>query len=514
MWNTIKTKMRRWMNVLFGKNKKLQEIVKTQVSEEHYKRIDVWKALYAGYYEDFHRIKYHTIDGQKTRTMKSLNMAKVVSQELAKIIFTENVQINISDTGFKKNIDDSLKLNRFYKVFQGKLEQMFGLGGLVLKAHPKELPLGSATSHKLVITYVTPDCFIPLSYEADEIIEGVFLTITKKEKKTYCLFEFHKWEVVTVPGEDGGEPTSKKVYTITNELYERDHNSTDDAKKVDLDILYPELEEHVGIENLTQPLFQYIRPNIANNFDLQSPMGISIFANSLDVLYAIDTAFDSFVREFRMGKRKVIVPAQAIKSVIDPTTGETSRYFDANDEAYQAFNFADPEKQKIQDNTVSLRVDEHVAGINALLNLLAMQTGFSAGTFTFDGQGLKTATEVVSENSKTYQTKQVNEQFIEEGLSKFIHTLGEVAALYEIFDAPSEDYDIEFYWDDTIVKDKYTDSDFYIKLKNAGIVTSKYALMKILDFTEEDADQMMKDIQEQNKSMNPDVDSIIGGEFE
>jgi A118 family predicted phage portal protein len=512
MWNNMVSKMRRWISVLFGKNKKLSEIVQTQVSEDHYKAVEMWKALYAGYCEEFHRVKYHTIEGQKTRTMKTLNMPKVVSQELAKIIFTENVDINISDDTFEENIEYTFKSNRFYKVFQSKLENMFALGGLVLKAHPKELPLGSMQSHKLIISYVTPDCFIPISWENEEINEGAFMTITRKGDKVYCLFEFHKWELTTVETEEGNR--QEKVYTITNELYEADKNVAADAKKVSLDTLYPELTPVTTIENLTQPLFQYIRPNIANNKDLQSPLGISIFANSLDTLYGIDTAFDSFIREFRMGKRKIIVPAQAIKTVVDPETGTMNRYFDANDEAYQAFNMADPEKQKIQDNTVSLRVEEHIAGINALLNLLAMQTGFSAGTFTFDGQGVKTATEVVSENSKTYQTKQVNEQFIEEGLAKFIHTLGEVAALYDIFDGPPENYEIEFYWDDTIVKDKYSDSDFYIKLKNAGIVTSKYALMKILDFTEEDADQMMKDIAEQNKSMNPDVDTILGGDFE
>lgn len=493
--------------MLFTRNKKLSEIVKTQVSEEHYQMVETWKALYAGYYEEFHKVKYHTIEGQKTRTMKTLNMAKVVSQELAKIIFTENVIINISNEPFKDNVDNVLSGNRFHKVFQSRLEQMFALGGLVLKANPKAKPDGT---YKLLISYVTPDCFIPISYESDEIHEGVFLKITKKENKTYCLFEFHRWEYK----KDEETKELKKVYTITNELYERDSYNSEDAKKVPLETLYEELDEVTVIEGLTQQLFQYIRPNIANNKDLQSPLGISVFANSHDVLYAIDNAFDSFVREFKLGKRKIIVPAAAIRTVIDPVTGGSSRYFDADDEAYQAFNIAEPEKQKIMDNTVDLRVEEHVNAINALLNLLAMQTGFSAGTFTFDGQGVKTATEVVSENSKTYQTKQVNEQYIEEGLKKFIHTIGEVAALYDIFDAPPDEYDIELYWDDTIIKDKYTDSDFYIKLKTNGLVTAEYAVMKILDLTEKEAKTMIENIKAENQTMNPDISDIIGGGLE
>ncbi|HSH52499.1 MAG TPA: phage portal protein, partial [Bacteroidales bacterium] len=121
---------------------------------------------------------------------------------------------------------------------------------------------------------------------------------------------------------------------------------------------------------------------------------------------------------------------------------------------------------------------------------------------------VKTATEIVSENSKTYQTKQVNEELIEEGLRRFIHTLAEVIELYDIDSVPDE-YDIEFFWDDTIVKDKYTDSDFFIKLKDGDLITAKYALMKILDFTEEQAEEMMEQVAAEKRSVNPDINELL-----
>lgn len=504
----MKSKFRRWIDVLFGKNKKIEEIVQSQVGEEHYKRVEMWKALYSGYCKDIHDVKFHTIEkGTKTRKLHSLKMPKVISQELAKLIFTEKVNINIDNEKYSDNIHKALNDSRFYKVFQSKVENMFALGGLVLKAQPKEKEDGT---FKLSISYVTPDCFIPISWEDDIITEGVFVKITRKENKIYYLFEFHKWEVVSVIEEGSNEKEAKKIYVITNELYVSDKETEMDMKAVELSDIHPDLEPVTKIEDLTQPLFQYIKPNIANNFDLQSPLGISIYANSIDTLKAIDIAFDSLIREFRLGKRRIIVPSSAVRTIVDPSTGEFQRYFDANDESYEGFNFQDAEKQKITDNTVALRVDEHVAGINALLNLLAMQTGLSAGTFTFDGQGVKTATEVVSENSKTYQTKQINEEILEEGLSKFIRTIGEVASLYEIFDEPDE-YEIEFNWDDTIIKDKYKDSDFWIKLKNAGLVDAAKCLEEILGYTEEQALEMTGKVLKERQTMNPDVEDFIGG---
>lgn len=489
--------------MIFGTSKQLNEIVETQISEESYRQLEIWKCIYAGYYDVFHKLSYMTVNGTKKRRRHTLNMAKVSTEELSKLIFTEKVKVNISNETLNENIEDLLNKNRFYKVFQGKLEQMLALGGLVLKANPKEQ---DDLTYKIGIEYVSPDCFIPTAWENGEINEGVFLNTSRKDNKVYCLFEFHNWKITT---NDAG--IKVRLYTIKNELYESDKNSQQSAKKVPLETLYPDLQETTSIEGLTKTLFQYIKPNIANNLDLQSPLGISIFANALDTLYAIDVAFDSFITEFKLGKRRIIVPSSAVRTIVDPSTGELHRYFDADDEIYQAMNIGDPDKQKIEDNTVPLRVTEHIAAINALLNLYSMQIGLSSGSFTFDGIQVKTATEVISENSKTYKTIVSNENVIEEGLINFIHTLTEVSALYDVYDLPSEDYEVKLYWDDSIVGDKYTDSDFYIKLNMNGLVSKKYALMQVLDFTEEEADSMIKEASEERASEMPDINSLTGG---
>ncbi|WP_143287124.1 phage portal protein, partial [Caenibacillus caldisaponilyticus] len=237
------------------------------------------------------------------------------------------------------------------------------------------------------------------------------------------------------------------------------------------------------------------KPNLANNFDTQSPLGIAIYANALDTLRALDIAFDSFEREFRLGKKRIMVPASAIRTVVDPQTGNLVRYFDANDEAYQAFNFGQ-DSNEIKDISVQIRVQEHIDAINALLNILAMQTGFSAGTFTFDGQGLKTATEVVSENSKTFRTKNSHEILVEEGLKELIETIVEVAELYGFFSAPA-DYDVTIDFDDSIAEDRSQNADYWLKLKDRGVISTKYAIMRILDLTEEQADEMIQQINEE-----------------
>ena len=72
---------------------------------------------------------------------------------------------------------------------------------------------------------------------------------------------------------------------------------------------------------------------MANNLDDNSPLGISLYANCMDTLKALDVAFDSLAMEMILGKKRIIVPASAVKSVRD-TKGNEHRYFDANDSVY------------------------------------------------------------------------------------------------------------------------------------------------------------------------------------
>ena len=464
--------------------------------EEHYRLVDMWHSLYKGYLstgldgEPWHDVKYHTINGPKTRRMHSLNMPKVASEEMARLVFNEKCRINVSDEELAENIGAVLKQNGFYKRFQTYLEYSFALGGVVAKTYAVT---GRNGAPELRIGFVTADCFLPISWSNGKITEGVFINQTKKGTKWYTHLEWHQWE--------GTE------YVIRNELYESDR-ANEIGVRVALETLYPELEQEVRIQNLSRPLFVYFKPNIANNFDTQSPLGISIYANALDTLKAIDIAFDSLIREFRLGKKRIIVPATAVKTVVDPQTGHLHRYFDANDEVYQAFNFQDAESQKPIDISVELRVDEHIKAIQALLDIFSMQIGFSAGTFTFDGQSVKTATEVVSENSKTFRTKNSHEVIVEEGLKELITSIVEVAELYGIFSAPAE-YEVNIDFDDSIAEDRDSNADYYLKLKNGGLISVKTALMRILDYTEEQAEEELLRIAAESRQVTGlDVDLL------
>ena len=489
MFSNIISKARRLFQRM-GLVKELKTITEHKaigIDESFYNHILKWKSLYSGYLSEFHDVEYQTIaEGTKKRRMASLQMPKVVSNELASLIFNERCEINISDDAFSDNIQSILKKNNFQSKFQDGLEGMFALGGFVIKPY--------FADGEIKLSYVTADCFLPISWDNAKVTEGVFLNEFTKQGKKFTHLEWHTWE--------------QKTYVVKNEVYES-INGQDLGTKVNLKMYFPDLEEEVRINAFNRPSFVYIKPNTANNIDTTIPLGIAIYANALDTLQSIDIAFDSFQREFRLGKKRIIVPDSAIKMVVDPQTGQMHRYFDANDEVYESMNLGDMDNGKIQDVSVALRVDEHISAINALLNLLAMQIGFSSGAFSFDGQSVKTATEVVSENSKTFRSKQSHENVIETGLTELVDCIGQLAELYSLFSRPS-DYEVTVSFDDSIAEDQTAEIAKQIQLVSNGLTTKVKAIMKIHGYSEEEAIDMLAKIKEEQATANAEAIDMFG----
>ena len=452
----------------------------------------IWKLLWKGFYKPWHYIPAPTVaDPEAKRTMYRMNMAKAVCAEMAGLVWGEECSVNVSIEGRESDDENPDPLNEFVQKvlcknafrekMQESIEEGLALGGSAYKvwAEAKHDENGDEIpdTRKIMLGYAMADQFVPISWDNAKVTEGVFISRIAKAGWYYTRLEWHKWNGLT--------------YVITNELYRsqiqkgKDGGDSQDILGVRYPLaeIYPYLEEVTEVP-VEESLFTYWRTPIANNLDDNSPLGMSIYGNALETLHALDICYDSFVREFRLGKKRIIVPARAVRSVTDPQTGRLLRYFDPNDETYEALASDSPDDLKITDNSVELRVEEHVAAINAFLSILCMQIGFSAGTFTFDQHtGLKTATEVVSENSKTYKTIKTIQNQIRPAIEHLVRNIIDVAILYKMDDegqriealaAPG--YNVNVVFDDGVTQDRQTNINEGVMLVGAGLL-SKYTFM-------------------------------------
>ncbi|EKK9118050.1 phage portal protein [Listeria innocua] len=474
--------------------KDVKDHKKVNANDEDYKYIDMWKRLYQGHYAEWHNLNYEHNGNPVNRRQLSMNLPKVTAKYMSKLLFNEKVKINIDDKAAEEFVLNVLKTNGFTKNMERYIEYGEAMGGFVIKVYHDG-------KKNVKVSFATADCMYPLSNDSENVDECVIANSFHKNNKYYTLLEWNEWQ---------GD-----VYTVTTELYQSD-DPNELGTKVSLTLLFDDIEPFVPLPEFTRPTFIYIKPNIANNKNLTSPLGISVYANALDTLKTLDLMFDSYYQEFKLGKKKVLVPSSFVKTAVN-LDGSTTNYFDSTDEAFFLYQGdQDADGKSVKDISVEIRSTEFIESINAMLRIYAMQVGLSAGTFTFDENGLKTATEVVSEKSETYQTKNSHSQLIEQGIKEMIVSILEVGKFIEAYSGDIVELDtITVDFDDSIAQDEDTTINRYTTAKNQGMMPLKIALQRAWNITDAEAEEWKEEIEKDGQSSLPENDlSGLFGDIE
>lgn len=394
------------------------------------------------------------------RRLASLGCAKALCMELAALCFSQQTDIRYKNLRTQELVCKVLQDNEFWSCFPLFLEKVFALGAGVIKVYIE--------NGKVRLDYLSADCFIPTQYDEKGVYGGVAISSSRCGDVQYLLLERHEKKP------DG--------YEITNRLFKkRDRESQ--FRQTELSELYPSLEQTIFVRGLEKPLFIYFRTASASMDGI--PLGTSVFANATDTLEALDVVFDSLKREFILGKKRIIVPVSALRSVYD-SNGNERRYFNTQDEVYEAFTPDDKEELKIYDNSAQLRVTEHIDALEQLLDLLCMQTGLSAGSLSYHTNTAKTATEVVSRNDKTFRTKTSHQQLIREGLIALTHNVALLLAKLGELSPEALEEEATVVFSDSVSRDNTVKIDTTLRLFEAGLIDKKDAAAAIFGIDEQE----------------------------
>lgn len=420
------------------------------------------------------------------RDMSLINAAKVLCDELTALTFSERTSVIISDNAINDYVNRVLDDNGFYENMPQFLSCAYAMGGGAIKCY--------IANGKTVLDYLRADCFVPSEYNNRRITGGVFRSVSFVKGFYYTLFEHYSTGRVEHKLFRSGSKDTLGTECPLSELYDIPEST----------------DYHTDV-----PMFSYFRPAVSNNLD-DGCLGLSVFANSTDTLKALDVAFDSFSREFVLGRKRIIVPSACVRTVVDPDSGEVRRFFDADDEVYQAMKCDEEKDLKIVDNTMSIRVSEHVESINALLDTLCFQCGLSEGYLSFSGRGgIKTATEVIAENSKTFRTAKSHKNLLEEFLIDTVRAI--TAAGNFLGECPelSDDTEICVSFADDVIEDDASIIDNNIKLVQAGLKSKLSAIMDIMKCDEDTARQELDRINSEETAVidagtfDPSENSVI-----
>lgn len=381
------------------------------------------------------------------RKISALGAARSLCSEMAALCFSQQIDIAADSEQCTAYIEKTLQENGFWRCFPLFLERMFAEGAGIVKVYSEK--------GRPKLDFLPAQCFVPTQYDEKGVYGGFIISCRTEKETEYVLLEEHRKE--------------KDGYLIRNKLFRFKNGS---YKETDLEELYPDLAAETFIEGLEKPLFTYFRPAGAG----EGALGKSVFSAAVDTLKSLDVVFDSLEREFVLGRKRIIVPCSAIRGEYD-RKGNLVKYFDPNDEVYQAFSADDNEELKIIDNSAELRVEQHTQALTELLDLLCMQVGLSQGALSYHGSTAKTAAEVISRNSKTYRTKTAHQQLIREGLLEVIDNL--LLMGMKSGEVPCTHCKVTIVFADSVAQDNSQKIDNALKLYNAGIISKERAVMEI-----------------------------------
>lgn len=445
-------------------------------------KIDEWEDWYKGYVSKFHSYQIYNGKSWIKKDRFSLQMPKRVCEDWANLLVNEKTDITLGDEKSQKVIENIFEKCHFWLKANEGIEKTFavGLGAWVVNVENVAVDeQGNIISNdsKVNVSFVYGKKIFPITIEDGRITECAF--VRQDTNKAYIA--------IHVKDEQGN-------YKIHNVVAE---GKTLDALNFDIENDYYVFDTKNSLQ-----WFVCLKPNIVNNIEPDSPLGVSIFANAIDVLKSIDLIYDSYQNEFALGKKRVFVNVK--QQYVNTSNGDEVETFDSNDVVIYFLPEADDGTQLLQDMTQTLRVSDHQEALQNQLNLLSSACGLGSEHYKYDKGSVATATQIVSENSEMFRNIKKHEILIEDALITLVRTM-----IYAINTFTSERItegtSIEIMFDDSIIEDKQAEmandrldvnmgvmskAEYRAKWYNEDLATAeqKIAEMETMRIIDEDED--------------------------
>ena len=289
----------------------------------------------------------------------------------------------------------------------------------------------------IAIDCVQATDFLPLAFDSKGKITACdFVEHKKQGSHFYHRIERHEYK-------DGKN-------TVTNKAY-RSSSINDKGTEVALAEVpeWAELKPVQEIGNTKQPLFAYFRIPLGNTIDPSSPLGVSTYSRSVNLIEDADKQYQRFLWEYEGGELAIDASEEAFKKdksgkPILPEGKE--RLFRPNllDETAKGSELFKTFSPTLRD--VSL-----LNGLNAILQKIEFNSGLAYGTLSDPQNVDKTATEIITSKQRSYSTVTDIQMALQTSIEDLVYAMDVYATLYGL--APNGEYEVNCVWDDSIVVD-------------------------------------------------------------
>lgn len=347
-------------------------------------------------------------------------------------------------------------LNKFYKdnllkKLQEQLEKGLALGGMIIKPY--------VSNDNVYFDFCRQGSFVPMSFDYDgNIVDVAFVEQFTSGNNVYTRIERQTFANNAVSIEN-------KAYVSKNVV-----NGINDLGK-EIDLASVEKWKHImpttTIEGVDKPLFGYYRVASANNIDLVSPLGMSIFSPAAGVIELADMQLSRLDWEYEGGQMAIDVDQTALYPQGEPKFADiqsvsNSRMGRLRERIYRKLDFGDETTYK--EFAPTLRDANYINGLNYYRRLIEGLCNIARGTLSDVEADARTAEEIRTTKKKTYNTISRNQEALGNALKDAVKAADALCDAYEI--AGQGEYVLSISWGDSILTD--TSTELKDKMELAG----------------------------------------------
>lgn len=395
------------------------------------------------------------------------NLASVIASEAARLA---TVDMKISVEGGERGAIIQSFIDKNLDKFQSKLELGCAYGSLIMKPN------------MYGIDFLPPTRFLPIEFDANGNIKSViFIDTIFEDGVYYTRLEYHHED------DFGHYIIENKAFKSSSKLALGREIKLNEHKR------WTGIEPVVYLDFLESPLFGYFHTPFANTIDIDSPLGVSIFARAYDSIADFDMWYTKWKREGKFSDKVLFVDEQAMMKA-GASGKERAQVINPLPELVKGLKFGNQANKCIEEFNPEIRADDYKKALQTQLDIISVQCGFSSGYFSFDSRtGAVTATQINSEDQRTNSTCTAIQANYKKAILELVRAIDNFLYLYG--DYPSSNLDINCY-----VKDLYT--NFEEDRKRAFDLAEKKYIPKwkyLVDYEgylEEDAKQLVSEANE------------------
>lgn len=407
--------------------------------------------------------------------IKTINFAKAVCSETARLT---NLAIAIELDGgaraefLKKHIDKAIMPH-----LREWVEYGCAAGTVIIKPNGEGADL------------VTPDRFWVIDMDGNRNISGiVFQDSYQSEKEYYTKLEYHRYLDAEVSMQ--GETKRTRYYMISNKTYKSENPDSFGKECKMKDTKWANLRPEVTIvkqngDTVDSMLFGVFRMPAANNIDLNSPLGMAIFADAKEEMKDLDIAYSRYTGEIYdsetielVDDRLIVQSGQKVGTQADIVLPHHVHnvYGQGPENFYQAIERP-------------LHSDMRITGMNNLLSLIGYKCGYSNGYFVFDEKtGMVTATQVEADDRRTIQLIKDVRDCLQNAIDQYLYAESVFADLYQM--APVGEYEVNYSFGD-ITYNFEEDRQHHYNLATIGKYPWEEYYVEYLKYSREDARRLL-----------------------